>query len=39
VVSLGSWELRRSGDADPDPALRRAATPADAVEWVMLRAS
>lgn len=35
VVSLGSWEIRRSGEAKPDSGLHRVTTAADAVAWVM----
>ena len=39
VASLSSWEIRRSGDPEPDPALHRAATAAEAVDWVLQRAA
>jgi len=38
VVALGSWEIRRPGDEQPEEAVHRVATSADAVAWVMRRA-
>jgi uncharacterized protein (TIGR00725 family) len=34
VVSLGSWEIRRPGEAQPDPGLHRVTAADDAVAWV-----
>ena len=35
VVALHSWEVRRPGSGDADPGMHRAATPAEAVDWVL----
>jgi len=35
VCGLHTWDVRRSGDDVPDPALHRVDSPADAVEWVL----
>ena len=35
VVGLGTWELRHTGSAAPDPGVRTAATAAGAVDAVL----
>jgi uncharacterized protein (TIGR00725 family) len=39
VVALHSWDLRRSVEGEPDPGVHRAATPAEAVDWVLAQLS
>lgn len=39
VVALHSWDMRRPGEGEPDPGVHRAATPAEAVDWVLAQLS
>ena len=39
VVALGSWEIRPPGASEVDSSIHGAASPRQAVEWVMQRAS
>ena len=34
VVALNSWSVLRPGEMEPDPAVHRASTAAEAVEWI-----
>ena len=37
VAGLRTWDLRRGDDDATDPAIHRAGTPRDAVDWVLAR--
>jgi uncharacterized protein (TIGR00725 family) len=37
VVAMNSWSVTRPGEAEPDPAVYRALTAAEAVEWIERR--
>ncbi|MBV8194856.1 MAG: TIGR00725 family protein [Candidatus Dormibacteraeota bacterium] len=35
VCGLRTWDIRRAGDDEPDPALHRVDTAREAVDWVL----
>jgi uncharacterized protein (TIGR00725 family) len=37
VVALNSWSVVRPGEIEPDPAVHRASTAAEAVDWIERR--
>lgn len=37
VTCLASWEVRRPGAAEPEPEIHWAASPRDAVDWLLAR--